>query len=296
MPALQVDGHSRVAVDVIASRPHYAAHLAPVAALVEDVPGALVASYADLCTARLAHDRIVLMQHGSGQSYGDDHAAYPGGSDNDAVGLFLVPGEQAADRWRVAYPFARVEAVGSPRLDSLPRREPGGRIVAITFHWDAGHHPEARSAFDWFRSALPGLRDRFDLIGTAHPRARKPPKAYAKLGIEYVPDFEDVCRRADLLVADNTSALFEFAATGRPVVVMNAPWYRREVVHGLRFWDAAHVGVNVSRPEALVAAVELSFAADIQLERAREDALGKVYAYRTGAAERSARAIHEWAA
>jgi hypothetical protein len=285
-------------VDVIASRAHYAAHLAPVAALVEDVPGVLVASYADLCTARLAHDRIVLMQHGAGQSYGDDHAAYPGGSDNDAVGLFLTPGDQPAARWRSRYPGARVEAVGTPRLDSLPRRKPGGRTVAITFHWDAGHHPEARSAFDWYVGALAGLRDQFDLIGTAHPRARRPIRAYAKLGIEYVPDFEDVCRRADLLVGDNTSALFEFAATGRPVVVMNAPWYRGDVDFGLRFWDAAGVGLQVDHPTGLVNVGRKTMDQALWPARARqrEEALSKVYAYRTGAAQRAADVIRDWAA
>lgn len=283
-------------MDVIASRAHYAAHLAPVAALVEDVPGVLVASYADLCTARRTHDRIVLMQHGAGQSYGDDHAAYPGGSDNDAVGLFLVPGEHPAARWRSRYPGARVEAVGSPRLDSLPRREPAGRTVAITFHWDAGHHPEARSAFDWFRVALPELRDRFDLIGTGHPRAKHLLRAYAKLGIEYVPDFEDVCRRADLLIGDNTSALFEFAATDRPVVVMNAPWYRRDVDFGLRFWDAAFVGVNASEPHDLVHAVDGAFDIEPRWAPVRDFYVSRVYAYRSGAAQRSADVIRDWAA
>jgi hypothetical protein len=85
----------------------------------------LVAAHADLVKARRAgHRRIVLMQHGIGQSYGPDrHPAYPGGEDNEGVGLFLVPGEHPAGRWREAYPAARVEVVGSPRLDELPRRE-----------------------------------------------------------------------------------------------------------------------------------------------------------------------------
>ena len=49
--------------------------------------------------------------------------ATPGGDDNDDVGLFLVPNEHAANRWRERYPSASVEVVGCPRLDALPRAE-----------------------------------------------------------------------------------------------------------------------------------------------------------------------------
>ena len=58
-------------------------------------------------------------------------------------------------------------------------------------------------------------------------------------------------RRADLYAVDNSSTLFEFAATGRPVVVLNAPWYRRSVTAWPRFWWGADVGANVAYPAAL---------------------------------------------
>ena len=166
-------------------------------------------------------------------------SSYPGGRGRDAD-LFLHPNETSAARDRAAYPDARVEVVGCPKLDDLPAREPGpGPVIAVAFHWD-GAMPELRWAWPRFRGAL------VRLASPVH-RHRPRPSAgdgadlapwYERAGIEVVADFRDVCRRADLLVFDNTSVGFEFAATGRPVVVLEPYHYRRGVHHGLRFWDA----------------------------------------------------------
>jgi hypothetical protein len=288
-------------VHVIASRSHYAAHLAPIVALLPPGQGddtALVASYADLCRARrLRYRRIVLAQHGAGQSYSNDHPCYPGGRDNGDVGLFLVPNEHAAGRWRRAYPRARVEVVGSPRLDVIPPRSRVGRTtstLAISTHWPGSH--EAGSAWPWMMAALPALADRYELLVHSHPKRSDVARQAKRMGLEFVPDFDDVCRRADLLIHDNSSTLYEFASTGRPVVVVDAPTYRRDVHHGLRFWDAADVGVRMAAPGDMVEAVALALADPPDVVSARESALDLVYAFRTGAARRAADAIMGYAA
>jgi CDP-glycerol glycerophosphotransferase (TagB/SpsB family) len=108
-----------------------------------------------------------------------------------------------------------------------------------------------------------------------------------------VPRFEDVCRRADVYVCDNSSTLFEFAATGRPVVLLNSAAWPKGRGPGLRFWEAAGVGVQVDRPadlgDAVQRAIEL-WGPDV---RARQAALDIVYAFRSGAAERAVAAISE---
>jgi hypothetical protein len=96
-----------------------------------------------------------------------------------------------------------------------------------------------------------------------------------------------------VLVFDNTSVGYEFAATGRPVVVLDPPWYRPSVAHGLRFWDAANVGIRVADPAALPEAVERALAGDTA---GREQALSIAYAYRHGAAQRAADTITAWLA
>lgn len=278
---------------ILATYPHYAAHLAPLAALVADDDVVLVAGHGDLVdAARRGGRRIVLAQHGAGQSYSSRHPHYPGGAGNDAASLFLAPNDHSADRWRQAYPGTPVAVVGSPILDTLPARVPGpGPVVAFAFHWDLHLVPETLSALPWYLDELPAVAASFSTIGTGHPRRHDLEHVYRRAGIEYVPDFAEVCRRADVLVFDNTSAGFEFASTGRPVVVLDAPWYRPDARHGLRFYDAAHVGQRVGSPSDLLPAIGRALERRPGDEDAREDALSMVYAYRSGAARRAADAI-----
>jgi len=284
-------------VGLVSEHPHYRDHVAPIARLVNLPPDvAIMAGYGDLVRARReGYKRFVRIEHGIGQSYGTTHAHYPGGANHSDVGLFLTPNEHSANRWRKAYPRTRVEVVGSPRLETLPSPPPrvldGQRpVVAISFHYDLYLVPETRSSLPWFAPALPDLAKEFHLIGHSHPREDLT-YTYRRLGIEYVRDFDEVCRRADVYVCDNSSTLYEFASTGRPVVVLNPPWYDRSKDYGLRFWEASHIGYGVEHPDFLDAFVRLALETTVY---EREEALDIVYAYRTGAAQRAADAINDW--
>jgi hypothetical protein len=321
-------------IDALATAPYYADHLAAVfSALPPEVRGAfmapnastsararslgitpvarregdrptVVAGYGDLRRAlAFGRTRLAIMEHGAGQSYGgrphtSRRGSYAGGVGRDVASLFLHPGEHPAARDRAAYPRSRVEVVGSPHLDTLPAREgPTGRVVALSFHFNTPIAPETRNAWPWIFPAVMGLRDRFAMLGHAHPRVFDQLKRhYRAAGIEPVREFTDVCRRADVYVCDNSSTLFAFAATGRPVVVLNPPWYDRTVDHGLRFWEAAGVGVNCNNPAALGECIEEALRDTPEARARREAALGLVYAYRDGAAKRAADVLMEWAA
>lgn len=267
----------------------------------------LAAAYGDMKRAAgLGRSDIALMEHGAGQSYGGRaviHGSYAGGLHRDAASLFLHPGNHPAARDRRSYPRARVEVVGSPHLDGLPRREgPKGRTVAFTFHFNGPVCPETRTAYPHFFPAIAALASRYELLGHGHPMlwdmgrpGHRLPDRYRAVGIEPVRDFAEVCRRADVLIFDNTSVGFAFAATGRPVVVMNSPRYDRRVDHGLRFWEASEVGVNCDDPADLEARIEEALADPPERQANREAALDLVYAYRTGAAQRAADVLMDWA-
>jgi hypothetical protein len=262
---------------------------------------ALVASFRDMGHAwQRGYRRIAIVEHGAGQGYiGLNHGSLAGGPGRDPVSLFLEPNEAAAARDRAAYPRVRVEVIGDPVLDTLPafRAEPGAApVVAISFHWNWERRgvPELRWAAPHYLSALPELARRFHVIGHGHPRAMDLEPIYRRLGIEIVKSLEEVCRRASVYACDNSSTIFEFASTGRPVVLLNAPWYRREVEHGLRFWAAAGVGRQVDRPEELAEVIECSLTEP--RPSTVDAALRLAYSSLTGAAERGAAILADWAA
>jgi hypothetical protein len=302
-------------IDALATEPHFAAHIRPVwdalpihadFLTTEGPAGArisdtvIVASYGDHKRARaMGYQRIVRMEHGAGQSYaGDPQSAsvpnYAGGRDADDVGLFIVPGPHPAARWQAAYPAARVAQVGLTK--ALPGLEPGDRpVVALSFHFAAYLGcPEGDGALRWYRNAIPQLAKRYALIGHAHPRhASRVRPWFARSGVPFVTDFEEVCRRASVYACDNSSTLFEFAATGRPVVLLNGPHYRRSVEHGLRFWEAAHVGIQ-AQPATVIAAIDRALEDRADEQRARAHALELVYSQPTGGAQLAAAAIGDW--
>jgi hypothetical protein len=262
----------------------------------------LVASFGDLKAARsLKRTRFANIEHGIGQSFVDTkHPSYAGGTGRADVSLFLTPNEHSARRWRQAYPGVKVAVVGCPKLDSLPGRGAGERpVVAISFHWGGGFPPETRSAFDDYKGQLADLAERYTVIGHGHPRyLPNLARFYKRLGIPVVPDFADVCRQTDLYVCDTNSTIFEFAHTGRPVLLLNKPGrqgYRKDIEHGLRFWEAAAVGVQCDSPKDLVDKVAEALADSPEQQAARQTALRIVYKYRSGAAQRAAAALTEWA-
>lgn len=302
---------------MVASEPKYADHLAPIAAALGApivTPSesrtselALVASYRDLAAARGAgYRRFARMEHGIGQSYaGEPKLAnapeYPGGADAADVELFLVPNVHSAERWSTAYPRATVEIVGSPRLETLPWHKPlmppATPTVAVSFHWDYHGCPETRSALEEYREVIVHLARRQHVIGHGHPWLMKRglDEWYANRGIEVVADFAEVVRRADLYVCDNSSTLYEAAAAGLGVVTLNSWWYRRDVRHGLRFWDAIP-GLVCDRPKALPYVVVAALEDPSEAREARVAALEFVYARRAGATDAAIAALSSWAA
>lgn len=319
-------------IDFIAREAHFLDHLAPTwLALPEEVRGqfhvggalarrarahgivtttdrpeasdalTVVASWGDLRRARLHRPHVVLSEHGAGQSYtGLRHGSYIGADDRDGVTAVLVPGENQAARHRATHPDIPAFAVGCPRLDRWhgSTAPDDGRPV-ISFHWDCRLVPETRSAYSVYKRALPSFGARFPAAaGHGHPRIlAKIAASYVIAGLDVITDFDRVCEQASVYVVDNSSTLFEFAALDRPVVVLNAPHYRRHVDHGMRFWEFADVGIQVDHHAQLVDAIDEALKDPAEHAARRREIVAQVYGSIDGhAARRAADALLELAA
>lgn len=252
-------------VDSVASFPHYQEHLGPImAALPREIRGAahqlgdvnvpadrvaLVAGWKDARVMDMRGIKFIYVEHGSGQSYGGDdkasvrnHPSYSGSGGvlfNNVIG-YICPSREVAGRWK----NAPACAVGCPKMDQYRHIRPTDpEAICFTFHFPGTMCPENGSAFEHYRTWLPDIAQHLRgqglrVYGHAHPRwDGMLDGEFAHAGIPMLLTDRDVFNTAQMLVADNTSLIAEHASLGRPAVLLNAPWYRRDVEHGGRFWE-----------------------------------------------------------
>jgi CDP-glycerol glycerophosphotransferase (TagB/SpsB family) len=167
-------------------------------------------------------------------------------------------------------------------------------VVVVSFNWNNDLTPETSTAFPHFRRAVKELANskEIQLVGHSHPRGRHDLQYfYERMNVRFIQDFDDVMDEADLYVVDNSSTLYEFAATGKPVVALNAPWYRRDVHHGLRFWECVDVGINCSDPSTLPWAINSALVDPVLVRERREEIVATVTPHRGRATDLAVSAL-----
>lgn len=274
----------------------------------------VTAAYGDLNKViRNPNRTIITMEHGVTQGF--ETAAYPNARIGNRlrVDLALLPNEYVARRFR-AVRETPCEVIGTPKMDPwfyapffefpdqytqsvslLHRRKP---VIAIAFHWgDRNSDPaESGSAFEHYRAILPALAARYKVIGHAHPLASPEHRqAFEQAGIEWVEDFREILLRADVYLNDLSSTMYEFLVTGKPVVILNAPWFRRNVQWGIRFWDYSDVGLMVENPGELLDAIDRTLGDYGAIcAQARHRAVADLYPHAGSSAQRAVEVLESW--
>lgn len=294
-------------IDVLATKAHYLDHLVPVwqalpmrlrgniftTAMDRAATLGVPARHASLFRVRsggpvivassqdhrfAARRQQIVMFHGAGQRYEGyrSRVFHP-----DSIGLELHPSQ-----------------IGCPKLDRWIGHKPSNDrpVVAFSWHWEQRTISEMTGSWAFWREAVVALSDEVDILAHAHPRDVPVAQGWwEKRGIPFARTFDEVLERADLFVADNTSALFEFAALDRPVVVLNAPWFRRDVHHGGRFWEWADVGVQCDAPSDLRGAIQTALDDRPAQRRRRMEIAHRIYNHLDGTATKAAvDAIVSW--
>lgn len=256
----------------------------------------VVSSYGDY---KLTAGPVIYIDHGVGFSFSNDHSSYAGGKGRERVIAFLSTNEYADCRNRETYPDAYHKIVGCPKMDGWANLGSTGNeipVVAFSFHWDCRVVPETRSAFSEYRPELtriarmPQEQRGWSMLGHGHPRLwNSISRFWESVNVDLAPDFTEVMQRADLYVADATSTLYEFAATGKPVVVINSKLYRKHVHHGLRFWE--HVpGEQVDSENQLVPMIRRALTKDT-FKNVREEAVKAAYPHLGVSTEKTVKEI-----
>lgn len=277
-------------IDVIASQRHYTRHLLPIwEALPVEVRGTfrspqgldpsepfgyattidydpspdydvtdadvvIGAAWRDL-SRMVRHRQTILIEHGAGQSYaGLDIPAYANASARIGLTAALVPAERCA---QTIPPGTEAFVIGPTWYDAWHNHQRNVRRyrVGVTCHWDCDLLPETKPALDHYFDAIVAMRDEgVEVVGHAHPRSEtRWKRRYEEAGITWV-DYPTLLDTCSILIADNTSAIWEAAALRIPVVTINRAEYRRHVSHGLRFWGPVP-GPSVDTPSELSDAV-----------------------------------------
>lgn len=251
-----------------------------------------VASYEDYRAVKPAD--VILVNHGAGQTYNGDpestkavhHSSYSGGKNRERVVGYLCPSERDAvvcgdNSYAIGVPYLDRFHQGERDYDALFVHKDVRPVVAFSFHADIHLCPESRWAYPHYADAIEALirsNPPYTIIGHCHPRMfRFWQITWKKLGVEFVPDWLDVLNRADCYVSDNSSTIPEFASTGRPVVLLDAEWYRDHIHHGGRFWDWADIGVRTAIPEYLSDAIDLALDDAPEIRDRREELVNLVY-------------------
>jgi hypothetical protein len=221
-----------------------------------------VFSYGDLKLIDELGKYIIFCEHGVGMYYNNAHPSYAGSlTKREKVILRLSPNENHAQKERETLECP-VEVIGVPKLDKYANKywdfNKEKPTVAISFHFDCFVNPETRSSFFHFQKIIPELKKHFNLLGHAHPRLMRDIEGfYIKNKIRVIKDFDDVIRLADVYVIDNSSTIFEWCITNKPIVLLNPPFYRREVEHkgNPRFWKHSGIAPLCDKPEDLIASI-----------------------------------------
>lgn len=222
---------------------------------------------ADLIHILDPYKEVILCEHGSGQTFNTLHSSYAGGLGRGWLALCIVPGVVPYNKQIVNYPGVPCVMTGCPKLDALadyvkPDKilQMSNLVVGISNHFADGICSEAGSSFLYFWNQVADLvrsnpKTRF--IGHYHPRiVGIEQEKWVELrkscpNLQLTPEFNFVAREADLYIIDQSSTAFEFAALDKPVIFLNSPHFRKDVNHGMRFWEYADMGVQCDITDSL---------------------------------------------
>lgn len=226
-------------------------------------------------------NRSILLEHGVGQSYITNKTSWARGSTkyDDNIILYMATNNYCYDAFKKHHKNIPIEIIGCPKLDNIPIMNPNleDPLICFSWHWDAIEIPETRSGFDYWKDSLIELSKHNRIVIHGHPRIQNITSEFARdNNIQFISSFNRVLELADIYVCDNSSTIYEFAVTNKPVILLNNPFYRRDINHGLRFWELSNIGINCNNNKDLQKCINMTKCNTKSIDK---DIIHKVYPY-----------------
>lgn len=203
----------------------------------------------------------IYMDHGCGQTLDIDHHFWSRINSKspfvNTMQIFAAPNKIVMETTENNNPNVVSVLCGTPKMDkyhnvNMREKTIADGLVVFSWHWECKACPETLGGFEYWKERVAIASERFNVAIHGHPRVQDKTRRFAMDNeIEFIRDFDEVMDRAYLYVCDMSSTIYEFAATDRPVLVLNNPWFRREVNHGMRFWEFSDVGVQCNNKSDL---------------------------------------------
>src|SRR5258707_6093011 len=286
----------------------------------------VTAAYGDAVRAADANPSrpVTLLEHGVGLSFGK--AEYSSGfGQREKLALIPVQSQYILDRIHPDIKNKPHPIIGVPVLDPWagefrkPHSMPKKPTIAIAFHHGSkvSRPAEIGSAWKHYADILPELVKHYKVLFHVHPLSGDAVReASAMLTLppfdaglnklaynqwesnpsrpEYVETFEEIMHRADIFINDCSSTLYQFCVTGKPVIILNAPWFNRDSKWGIRFWDYTDIGPQVEDPAGLIPAIDRMIAAPEDFKPYRSKMVSDLFPYLGTASERAVDTITEF--
>jgi hypothetical protein len=266
----------------------------------------LAAAYGDAVRAAdfYLERPVILMEHGAGLTFGKPVFA-DGSGQRTKLACFPVQSKYVLGKIHPEIASKPHPIIGVPKLDrwagqfDMPHPMPRKPTIAFAFHHgDKNSRPaETGSAWEHYAEILPAIVQHYKVLLHAHPLSELAITGLyqdLKNSAEFVPEWDDVMQRADLFIGDCGSAAYEFIVTGKPVILLNAPWFDRKKQWGLRFWDYTNIGPMVDGPEQLVPAIENTIARPNEYQLPRRRAVEDLFPYLGNSSQRAVEVIREF--
>lgn len=215
--------------------------------------------YIKLLGYNIPGDRIIYAEHGVCEFYWEDETKVPVSgwgsitfSEVDKPLIHLAPNQRACDIFSRSHRSVVTGVYETDWIKDWKFNRNKVPIVCLSSHWNQRGNVYTSSYFDhYFNKIRTAVCKRlgWELVLHGHPRnsGKLKYRAYSE-NLRWIKDFKEVVETCDIYICDNSSSIFSFASSHKPVILLNPPNVTMDTTpsFNFRFWEHADIGIHIN--------------------------------------------------